>query len=697
VYQGFCPSRTARVTFWRSDGAAIEKGPSAFDALELDGLNGLLGIPYICEHRLERAGSVPMSTDTPHIPATTEAEISHASGPHSLTSAGLSGRRTTLLIALGLFVLAFAVYLRTLHNGFISYDDYDYITDNPFVHQGLTWQGIVHAFTTVDQANWFPLEWISLMGTSQFFGIDPFGYHLTNLFLHAIDTVLLFLLVQAVTKRTWRAAAVAALFVVFPLNVEAVAWATERKSVLSVFFLLLALAAYGWYVRKPRPARYALIAVTFALGLMTKAWLISFPFALLLLDYWPLQRFGPSVFGGDAKDVEKPSFGALFLEKIPLMLMSAASACVAVYAAHAGDALSISAAHAPIGLRIENALWSYVMYIAKGVWPLHLAIIYPFPQHYFAAWRVVLAALVLLAITVATWTLRERRYLIVGWLWYLGILFPMIGLVQTGTQSMSDRWAYIASWGLFVAVVWAMADFFERARLGIKMPAVIAACAIAAYGAVSIAQTAYWKNNETLYTHALAVTKQNGSVRVNLGVDYERQQRPDLAMEQYRQAVIDTPALGIAHYNLARLLDDQHQLSAAAGEYQLAIANTSVPHEISDAYVGLAAISTEQGRPLDAITQYGAALQANPTDAYALLGRGMIELRQGSLPAAESDFLRSAQIAPTPMTWYVLGSILEREDKWADAARAYQLALQMNPGLVEAQQGLQNASKHAQF
>ena len=291
-----------------------------------------------------------------------------------------------------------------------------------------------------------------------------------------------------------------------------------------------------------------------------------------------------------------------------------------------------------MALRIENALWSYVMYLAKGVWPAHLAIIYPFPQHYFAAWKVILATGVLLAVTIATWKLREKRYLIVGWLWYLGMLFPVIGLVQTGTQAMADRWAYISFWGLFVAVVWGSAELFEETGAEIKASAVIATSIIAIYAAVSVVQTAYWKDNLTLYAHALEVTKQNGSVRVNLGVAYEREQRPNLAFEQYRQAAIDSPALGIAHYNLARLLDDQHQPNAAAAEYQLAIANTSVPHEIDEACVGLAVIYAEQGRPLEAIAQYSAALQANPTDAYALLGRGVLELRQGNLPAAEGDF-----------------------------------------------------------
>jgi protein O-mannosyl-transferase len=599
-------------------------------------------------------------------------------------------RRTALWIAAGLAVVTFAVYFRTLHNGFISYDDYDYITNNPLVRGGLSWQGIAQAFTSFDQSNWFPMEWISLMATSQFFGLGPAAYHLTNLALHIANVILFFLLLQKATGKVARAGVVAVLFAVFPLNVEAVAWATERKSVLSVFFLLLALGAYGWYVRKPGIARYFAIAAPFALGLMTKAWLITFPFALLLLDYWPLERFGgdDATMTGYARE-SKASFSWLVAEKIPLFLMSFLSTLIGIHAARMGDALSISAAHAPLSLRVENALWSYLAYILKGIWPTRLAIIYPFPQHFLPVWRLAAAGIFLVGVTALVLRARTTRYLLVGWLWYLGVLFPVIGLIQTGTQSMADRWAYISFWGLFVAVVWDLADWAAQLRIPRATLGVLAAAVLVAYGGAAYVQTGYWRDSFTLYAHAIQVTRDNGPVRVNLGVEYERLGRPDLALPQYRQAVADMPNLGVAHFNLARLLDNRQQPIEAAAQYHLAIANTGVAREIGDAHVGLGKIYAEMNLPAKATEEFTAALAANPGDVYALLDRGMIEFRQGDLEAARKDFSQSIEITPTPMTWYTLGVILEDEKNIPAAIQAYEAALQMNPNLQQAQAHLQ--------
>ena len=604
--------------------------------------------------------------------------------PKSVAIPPESDRGITLWIALALAAVTFGVYVRTLHNGFISYDDYDYITSNPLVRHGLTWRGIAQAFTTFDQGNWFPIEWISLMATSQFFGLNPFAYHLSNLILHIADVILLFIALEKSTGRTTRAGVVAAFFAVFPLNVEAVAWATERKSVLSVFFLLVALLAYGWYARKPSIGRYMTIVAPFALGLMTKAWLVTFPFALLLLDYWPLQRLNFERHSRDANAQGATPFGRLVIEKVPLFAMSAATTIVGIHAARAGDAFSISAAHTPFSLRLENAFWSYLAYILKGFWPSRLAIIYPYPRQFYPLSKMALAAIILTAITFVVWRFRERRYLVVGWLWYLGVLFPVIGLIQTGTQSMADRWAYISFWGLFVAAVWSAADFVSDRHLPRALLAALAAAALAGYACVAYVQTGYWRNSFTLYSHAMAVTTDNGPIRVNLGVEYGRMGRPDLALQQYRQAVIDTPNLGIAHFDLAESLDDTHQPIEAAVEYKLAISNTHVPHEICDAHIGLGKIYSEMNLPDKALQEFNTAVEANPTDVYALLDRGMVEFRQGDLESARKDFSRSVQITPTPMTWFTLGLILEQQKNAAAAAQAYKQALQLNPNLNDA-------------
>lgn len=594
-----------------------------------------------------------------------------------------------LWIAVALGIVTFLVYLRTLHNGFITYDDPDYITNNALVRQGLTWHGIGQAFRTFDQGNWFPLEWISLMGTSQIFGMNPTAYHLTNLVLHICNVILLFLLLQKATGEAARSAIVAALFAVFPLNVEAVAWATERKSVLSVFFLLLALGSYGWYARRPGLGRYGAVVVLFGFGLMTKAWLVTFPFALLLLDYWPLHRFKGASEQLSGRENSVGGFGRLTFEKVPLITMSLATTIVGIYAARAGDALSISTARAPFSLRFENALWSYLSYLFKGVWPAGLAIVYPFPQHSYPVWKITCAGLFLLGVTALAWRAQSRRYLLVGWLWYLGILFPVIGLIQTGTQSIADRWAYISFWGLFVAIVWALGDLVVQRGLPRAMVALTTGAVLLAYACVSYAQTAYWHDDIALYSHALAVTNRNGPVRVNLGNDYARIGRPDLALEQYRLAVSDMPTLGVAHYDLAQALVDQHDLVEAQSEYLLAISDTAVPHEIANAHVGLGAIYLEMNSPEKAIAEFTAALNADANDVYALLDRGMIEFREGNLDGAGEDFLRSTQIAPTPMTWYTLGVILEAQRKPRAAMQAYESALQLDPSLRDAQNRLE--------
>ena len=604
----------------------------------------------------------------------------------------LSERRQTLWIALALGVATFAIYFRTVHNGFISYDDPDYITNNPLVRQGLTWHGIGQAFRTIDQGNWFPLEWISLMATSRFFGLSPAAYHLTNLFLHAFNVVLVFVLLQKATLKIARSTMVAALFAVFPLNVEAVAWATERKSVLSVFFLLLAIWAYGWYTRRPGFARYLAIVACFALSLMTKAWGVTLPFVLLLLDYWPLQRFGPRDKDFHSSGAVPASFARLVFEKIPLFGMSLATTLVGIYAARAGGAFSTSTARAALSLRFENAVWAYLAYILKGIWPTHLAIIYPFPQHLYPTWEMVCAGAFLAAVTGLVWRARGR-YLIVCWLWYLGVLFPVIGLVQTGTQSMADRWAYISFWGIFVAVVWWLADLATNLRISRRIVSTAAVMVLGAYAFAAYEQAGYWHDSIALYTHALAVTKHNGPVRVNLGIQYEQAGRPDLALQQYGQAVADMPSLGIAHYNLARLLAVRHEVIEATAEYRLAISCSGVPRETADAHVGLGSIYVGMNLPAKAIAEFTEALAAKPDDVYALLDRGMIEFRQGDLESARKDFTSSAQLFPTPMTWYTLGLILESQHNIQAAERAYQAALYMNPNLKDAQEHLRQLAE----
>ncbi len=331
-------------------------------------------------------------------------------------------RTTVAAVALLLFLGTVALYYPALQNGFVNYDDPAYVTSNFHVQQGLTAHNLAWAFTSTAEANWHPLTWISHMLDVRLFALRPVGHHAQSVLWHAFNVVLLFLLLQKATGFVGRSAFVAGLFAVHPLNVESVAWVAERKTLLCTFFLLLTLGAYGWYVKKPRASRYLLVVLPFVLGLMAKPMVITLPFLLLLLDFWPLQRF------------PQTPISKLVFEKIPLLMLSAASAAITIYAQRAGGAVG-STELLPVAMRIKNAIYSYLIYMEKTVWPSRLAVFYPHPEASLALWKVLLAAAVLIIVTALCWHFRERRYLPVGWVWFLGSLAPVIGIVQVGRQA----------------------------------------------------------------------------------------------------------------------------------------------------------------------------------------------------------------------------------------------------------------------
>ena len=595
-----------------------------------------------------------------------------------------SRREATLLAALLLVLATLALYQRSLHNGFVNYDDPDYITDNAYVLHGLSWSNVRWAFTATTAYNWHPLTWISHMADVQLFGVKAIGHHLAGMLLHTLNVVLLFLLLRFATGYVWRSATVAALFAVFPLNVECVAWAAERKSVLCATFLLLALFAYGWYARRPGIARYLAVALLFALALMAKPLAITLPVALLLVDYWPLQRFGGQPSAGAAAVSAGTGFLRLVAEKIPLLLLSAGSGFMTVYAQRRGGALA-SAELFPLPLRIKNAVFSYAYYLAKGIWPARLAVFYPYP-HSLGLLRVVAAGLILSAITVAVWRFRERRYLLAGWLWYLGTMVPMIGIVQVGRQAMADRYAYIPFVGLFVMVVWLAADFAHRNRvLRVVMP-LLALAVLAAYASVSHAQIGYWRSSYRLFSHALNVTTENGVAEDNLGIAYEKEMdEPFMALPHYEAAVRFMPDLPTAHYNLGTALQSQKRLDEAAREYRLTLTYTSNLAEAARAHNNLGVIFMQTNQPAAALSEFSAALRCDPTQVFSLLNRGSIEYRQGNLDAARNDLSQAVQMAPSPAAWFVLGRVLEDQGQLQPAADAYQNCLKLSPDMSDAQ------------
>ncbi|HEY1263981.1 MAG TPA: hypothetical protein VGF06_10675, partial [Terriglobales bacterium] len=408
-----------------------------------------------------------------------------ASPPSSLFS---SPEKRTLIFCLLLAVATLSVYNPVSSHPFVNYDDDRYVTDNPHVRGGLSWDTVRWAFTTSAEANWHPLTWISHALDCQVFRLNPAGPHYVNLLLHALNAVILFLLLSRVTGRAGPSLAVAALFALHPMNVESVAWIAERKNLLSMFFFLLALLAYERYARKPGIGRYCLVALWFACGLMSKPMVITLPFLLLLWDYWPLQRWPAA---GAAPGVEPRRFSFLVLEKLPLFAMSAASAFITMSAQSAGGAVR-SVAEYSQGIRIENALVAYARYLWLAVWPSRLAPMYPHPGEHIPAWQVAAAIALLLALTTLALAFRNRRYLLTGWLWFLGALVPMIGLVQVGRQAMADRYAYLPLIGIFLMASWGAAEWSSRRKLAAAWVALPTALTLATFAALTYRQIGYW-------------------------------------------------------------------------------------------------------------------------------------------------------------------------------------------------------------
>jgi Tfp pilus assembly protein PilF len=602
-------------------------------------------------------------------------------------------RGQTLLMVLLLVLATLLVYEPSLRNAFLNYDDPDYVTQNYYVLQGLSWHNLAWAFTTTAEANWHPLTWISHMADVQLFGLHATGHHLVNLLLHTLNVVLLFLLLRFATGSIFSSAAVAALFALCPLNVETVAWIAERKSLLCTEFFLLSLFAYGWYARRPGIARYLAVALFFALGLMAKPMVITLPALLLLADYWPLRRFegGGSKSGG----ISPGRLLRLGIEKIPLLGLSLASAWVTIYAQRAGGALGTTAL-LPLGARVKNATYSYLDYILKGLWPVRLAVFYPHPENSLAWWKVAAAGFFVLATSLAVWRFRHKKYLLTGWLWYLGTMVPVIGIIQVGRQAMADRYTYIPFIGLFAALVWLCAEWAAGTRTLRAVAAAVAIVAISGWAYATHTQIGYWQNSYTLFSHALRVTTKNGVAEDNLGVALVEMGRPDLAIGHFQAAIEWMPKLSTAHYNFGTLLHRQNNLPSAVAEYRLALAYTGDPEEAARAHNNLGAALSQLDQLAAARAEYAAAIRINPNEYNSFLGRGMLEYRSGNLDAARSDFSRASEIAPSATALFWLGRASEDQGRLQAAASAYQSALKIAPSMDDAKTRLNEVRLKAQ-
>src|SRR6266478_8704628 len=598
--------------------------------------------------------------------------------------------RPDLLILLGLAVMTFAIYAQVIGHQFITLDDDAYIKENGMVNRGMTLAGVAWAFTAFDQGNWHPLTWIAHMIDSQLFGMNAGSHLLVNALIHVANTLLVFWFLLGTTRARWPSALVAALFALHPLHVESVAWATERKDTLSTFFGLLSLIAYARYTEGPSISRYAWIAITLALGLLAKPMLVTWPFLMLLLDYWPLERLEDPMAKkhrrGSHREVAT-GIATLVWEKLPLFALVAASALITFVAQSHGGAVR-TLAHAPIGVRLPNALVSYAKYLLLTFWPNDLAVYYPFAG--IPAWEIIGAAFLLIGITVFCVSQRRiRPYLVVGWLWFLGTLVPVIGIVQVGGQIMADRYFYIPSIGLFIALAFGLADIAKSWRVAPALSAGIAGGILLIFAILTNAQIQRWRDSFTLFEHTLAVTPPNLRIEHNLGVALAVSDRYDEAAAHFEKALQIDPNFydGLVVMGVTRA--HQGRLPEAIEYFQAAI--RSQP-DAPKAHVQLAHALWTQKRDQAALEEMRRASQFEPKDAQIRADLGLALQLAGRTPEAIEELHEALRLNPNNAeTHNNLGLALVASGKPRESIPEFEVALRLKPELKGAADNLERA------
>ena len=592
-----------------------------------------------------------------------------------------SPEKRRLIFCLLLALATIALYNSVTRAPFLNFDDQVYVTDNPQVRAGLTWNTVVWAFRTPKAFDWHPITWLSYALDWQIFGLDPAGYHTINILLHAANAVLLFLLLEGATGLAWRSLAVSALFALHPINVESVAWISERKTVLSMLFFLLALAAYGWYTRRPGIGRYLAVTVAYVLGLMSKAQVITFPFALLLLDYWPLGRLAPhparphEVGGEPAVAAAGPSFWKLIGEKVPWFALSAVSAVITLKTGGAAFnymvLTDLTRSKLSLWLRLGNAALSYVKYLGKAFWPVNLAIVYPHLGPGISIPGAVLSAFAIIAVSILALIFRRRRPFLVGWFWFLGTLVPMIGLVDIGVHAMADRYAYIPLLGIFVIVCWGTADLIKRWHVPTAVTAAGTVAILLALGIALHRQASFWSDNVTLWTHTLEITEANFTAEDNLAGALITQGRVEEALPHLLRARALRPDDPQSALNVATYLQMHGKYQAALDGYATVVQLTKAPPLLATARAnsGYAHYSLKQYG--DAQRDFEAALKEQPGNSSAYRGLGLLAQRAGDIAQATKDYERSAELQPSPVGYLLLAQALEIGGQ-AEAARAAQ-------------------------
>jgi tetratricopeptide (TPR) repeat protein len=603
---------------------------------------------------------------------------------------------TQLGVCAVIVVLIWIVFGQTLGHDFVNYDDKTYVYGNSLVEDGLSWHGLARAFVDTQTNNWHPFTIISHMIDCQVYGLKPGGHHFTNVLLHTIAVVLLLLFLRDVTGHFWRSAFVTALFAIHPLRVESVAWIAERKDVLSAVFFFLTLGAYARYARSRSRSlgRYLTMSILFACGLMSKPMLVTTPAVLLLLDYWPLARGQRSEVRGQRFKVE--IWLKLVVEKLPLFALSAASSIVA-FALQVQSPSSVG--QLPFFWRLQNALVTYVTYIWQMFWPANLAVFYPHPDNHLALWQVALAAAFLVATTWVVFSLRRSRpYLLVGWLWYLIMLLPVIGIVEVGLQGHADRYTYLPQVGLYIALTWFVADISASLRHRKEILATAGSAVVITLNLCAWKQTTYWRNSETLWTHTLAVTTDNDVALTNFGTFLMERGQLDEALSYFQRALAVRSSSEHHHYNfsLALIHDSVGNVLARQGRLDEAIVHLRQAIELRpdypDAHYNLGTALFQKGDLDGAIAQWRTTLSIHPYDAGAHTSLGNALVQKGFLAEAADHYEKALQSEPDSilplnnLAWVMStgpdDSLRNNEIAVELAIKANQLSKESNPVFI---------------
>lgn len=598
---------------------------------------------------------------------------------------------THWLIGILLLAMTAIAFGQVVGFDFVNFDDDVHVYQNPHIIGGWTWDNFVWDFGIHGPSQWHPLAWMAHQWDWEFYGEWAGGHHLTNLLFHAANAILLYLFLARVTGFLWRSGFIAAVFAVHPLNVESVAWVSERRNVLAMFFGLLTLLAYSSYVRKRSWGWYFIVLALFGLALMSKPLMVTLPCVMLLLDYWPFHRWnwGQTTEGLHRENAIVPvSLGKLVLEKIPLLMLSLGASVLTILCQQA-DGILASQEALPFYIRLLNALAAYSLYLRKLVWPSDLAVFYPHPgfvsadaesQLFIPA--LVGGAILLLVTTGVLFTVRKRRYLAVGWFWFLGTLIPMIGLIQSGQQQLADRYMYLPLIGILWAGTWGIAEAAAKRRFHPSWLRLIGGASILGCLVASAIQTRYWKNSITLFEHALEVTENNSWAHNNLGLALSQNQKPGQAVGHFVEAIQIDPDYGLAYYNLGVVLHDQGNITQAIPQYQEAL--RLMPTDV-ESHLRMGVALAELGQIRSAIPYFREAVRLAPHNPDTHLNLALAEAKQGHLQEARSGFLRVLEIAPNQVKAnFGLALVLVELNEPNAAESRFRQTLALAPDLAQA-------------